>query len=87
MCNQEAQKMETFRLFNDEKASKATINLEKKITAYSSMSRMNQPNPNYINPEDGGSRDERINPKKKLLTDPAAVLYARDQQETARTNS
>ena len=37
------------------------------------MTRMNQPNPNYISPENGGSKDERINPKKKLLTDPAAV--------------
>ena len=33
----------------------------------------NQQNPNYISPENGGSRDERVNPKKKLLTDPAAV--------------
>jgi hypothetical protein len=37
------------------------------------MTRMNQPNPNYISPENGGSRDERINPKKKLLTYRAAV--------------
>ena len=65
--------METFRLLNDEKASKAMISLEKKITGYNNMSRMNQPNPNYISPENGGSRDERVNPKKKLLTDPAAV--------------
>ena len=65
--------METFRLLHDEKASKAMISLEKKITGYSSMTRMNQPNPNYISPENGGSRDERVNPKKKLLTDPAAV--------------
>ena len=73
ICNQEAQKMETFRLLHDEKASKAMISLEKKITGYSSMARMNQPNPNYISPENGGSRDEGINPKKKLLIDPAAV--------------
>ena len=39
--HQEAQKMDTFRLLNDEKASKAMINLEKKITGYSNMSRMN----------------------------------------------
>ena len=37
--------METFRLLNDEKASKAMISLE--ITGYRSMYRMNQPNPNY----------------------------------------
>ena len=73
ICNQKAQKMETFRLLHDEKASKAMISLEKKITGYSSMARMNQPNPNYISPESGGSRDEGINPKKKLLIDPAAV--------------
>ena len=33
---------------NDEKGSKAMINLEKKITSYSNMSRMNKPNPDYI---------------------------------------
>ena len=37
------------------------------------MSRMNKPNPNHILPEEGGSRDERVNPKKILLTDPAAM--------------
>jgi hypothetical protein len=40
--------METFRLIHDEKASKAMISLEKKITGYSSMTRMKHPNPNYI---------------------------------------
>ena len=30
ICDQEAQKMETFRLLHDEKASKAMISLEKK---------------------------------------------------------
>ena len=39
--------METFKLLNDEKASKAMINLEKKITGYSNMTRMNKPNPDY----------------------------------------
>ena len=73
ICSQEAQKMETFRLLNDEKASKAMINLEKKITGYSNMSRMNKPNPDYIDPEKGGSKDEAVNPKKILLTDPIAV--------------
>ena len=33
ICSQEAQKMETFRLLNDEKASKAMIDLEKKSQA------------------------------------------------------
>ena len=65
--------METFRLLNDEKASKAMIDLEKKITGYSNMSRMNKPNPTYKDPEKGGSTDERVNPKKILLTDPVAV--------------
>ena len=33
ICNQEAQKMETFRLLNDEKASKVMINLKRKSQA------------------------------------------------------
>merc|ERR1711940_205788 len=73
ICDQEAQKMETFKLLNDEKASKAMISLEKKITGYSNMTRMNKPNPEYKDPKDGGSSDEKINPRKILLTDPAAV--------------
>ena len=51
ICSQEAQKMETFRLLNDERASKAMINLEKKITGYSNMTGMNKPNPGYIEPD------------------------------------
>ena len=73
ICNQEAQKMEPFRLLNDEKALKAMISLEKKIQGYSSMAQMNNPDPDYIPHEDGGSRDERVNPNKTLLTDPAAI--------------
>ena len=49
------------------------MNQEKKITGYSNMSRMNKPNPDYIDPEKGGSKNEAVNPKKILLTDPAAV--------------
>ena len=66
-------KWKPFGLLNDEKASKAIINLEKKITGYSNMTRMNKPNPDYIDPEKGGSKDEAVNPRKILLTDPAAV--------------
>ena len=85
--------METFRLLNNEMASKAMISLEKKIQEYSSMARMNKPNPNYIPPEDGGFRDEMLNPKKTLLTDPAAVrkymqdFIAGNLQEAARSHS
>ena len=46
ICNLEAQKTETFRLLNDEKASKAMISMEKKIQGHSSMAQMNKPNPN-----------------------------------------
>ena len=53
--------METFRLPNDEKASKAMIELEKKITGYSNMSRMNKPNPDYIDPERGGPKENSPN--------------------------
>ena len=49
------------------------INLEKKITGYSNMTRINTPNPDYIHPEKGVSKDEAVNPRKILLTDPAAV--------------
>ena len=59
ICDQESQKMETFRLLHDEKASKAMISLEKKITGYSNMTRMNKPNPEYKDPKEGGSRDEK----------------------------
>ena len=42
ICDHEAQKMETFKLLNDEKASRAMISLEKKITGYSNMTRIGQ---------------------------------------------
>jgi hypothetical protein len=63
ICQQEAQKMSTFRLLHDEKSSKAMIDMEKKITGYSSLSKLNKPNPDYKDPEEGGSRDPEINPK------------------------
>ena len=43
---------------------------EKKIGGYSSVSRINTPNPNYVRPEDGGIDDTVINPKNILLTNP-----------------
>jgi hypothetical protein len=49
------------------------IELEKKIGGYTSIHRINKPNPDYINPEDGGMEDDVRNPKKRLLTDPAEV--------------
>ena len=61
------------------------ISLEKNISGYSFMSRMNKPNPNYISSEEGGSRDEKANPKKILLTDPAVVRsYIRYTQDICR---
>ena len=62
-CEEEAEKMQTFRLLNDEKPSKAMIDLEKKITGYVSISKLNKPNPAYVSPELGGSKDEKLNPK------------------------
>jgi hypothetical protein len=35
ICNQEAQKLETFRFLNDKKASQVMISLEKKMQRYS----------------------------------------------------
>ena len=37
------------------------------------MTRMNKPNPGYKDPLKGGSKDEAVNPRIILLTDPAAV--------------
>ena len=34
---------------------------------------MSKPNPDYKDPEKGGSKDEAVNPRKILLTDSAAV--------------
>ena len=49
------------------------IALEKKMGGYTSVSRLNTPNPNYVKPEDGGIADEILNLKSILLTDPADV--------------
>ena len=59
--------------------------LAKNISGYSFMSRMNKQNQNYIFPEEGGSRDEKANPKKILLTDPALFIsYIRYTQDMCR---
>ena len=49
------------------------INLEKKITGYSSISKINKPNPTYIPQEEGGDPNPVINPKVLLLSDPKEV--------------
>ena len=73
ICETERGKMKTFRMLNDERPTKHMIELEKKLGGYSSVSRINKPNPDYIPPEKGGSADEILNPKKFLLTDPKEV--------------
>ena len=65
--------MQTFRLLNDEKPSKAMIDLEKKITGYCSIAKMNKPNPAYISPELGGLNDDKLNPKSLLMSDPKEI--------------
>ena len=65
--------MNTFRLLHDEKPSRAMINLEKKISGYSSISKINKPNPNFIPPEEGGDPNPTVNPKALLLSDPKEV--------------
>ena len=65
--------MNTFRLLHDEKPSRAMINLEKKLTGYSSISKINKPNPLYTPPEEGGNPNPEVNPKALLLSDPKEV--------------
>ena len=57
----------------DENPSAAFISLEKRKQGYSNITKINKPNPIYLTPKQGGSLDEKINPKKILLTDPVAV--------------
>ena len=45
ICQQEAEKMAVFRLINDEKPTRAMINLEKKIGGYCNINKINKPNP------------------------------------------
>ena len=73
ICNREALAMNTFRLLHDEKPSRAMINLEKKLSGYSSISKINKPNPTYTPPEGGGNPDPAVNPKSLLLSDPKEV--------------
>ena len=73
ICETERGKMKTFRMLNDERPTKHMIELEKKLCGYTSVSRINKPNPDYVPPEKGGPADEILNPKKFLLTDPKVV--------------
>ena len=73
ICETERGKMKTFRMLQDERPTRHIIALEKKIGGYTSVSRINTPNPSYIPPEKGGINDEILNPKKFLLTDPKEV--------------
>ena len=73
ICQEEAEKMSTFRLLNDERPSKAMIELEKSITGYSTIAKLNKPNPAYTPPERGGSPDETLNPKRLVMSDPKEI--------------
>ena len=73
VCQQEAEKMAVFRLINDEKPTRAMINLEKKIGGYCNINKINKPNPNYIPPNEGGSHCDASNPKMLLLSNPKQV--------------
>ena len=70
VCRQEAEKMAVFRLINDEKPTRAMINLEKKIGGYCNINKINKPNPDYIPPEEGGMHCDVTNPKMLLLSNP-----------------
>ena len=73
VCRQEAEKMAVFRLINDEKPTRAMINLEKKIGGYCNINKINKPNPDYISPEEGGMHCDVTNPKMLLLSNPKHV--------------
>ena len=72
ICETERGKMKTFRMLND-RPTKHMTELEKKLSGYTSVSRINKPNPDYVPPEQGVPADEILNPKKFLLTDPKEV--------------
>jgi hypothetical protein len=82
----EREKLKTFRMLHDERPSNHMIELEKNIGGYTSIHRINQPNPNYISPEDGGMEDDVRNPKKRLLTDPAEVRMEMRYEEIHAIN-
>ena len=82
ICNTEKAKMKTFRMLYDEKPTKQMLSLEKKLCGYTSIGKINKPNPNYIPPEKGGVDDPITNPKKFLLTDPQEVRkFMRDEMQ------
>ena len=69
----ELEKFQSWNLLNDEKPSSSFLKLENRRKGYSSINKINCPNPNYIPPDQGGSEDPKINPKKVLLTNPKEV--------------
>ena len=50
ICKEEANKMHIFRLLHDEKPTKAMIDLEKKVAGYCTITKLNKPNPDYVQP-------------------------------------
>ena len=44
---QERDKISSWRLLNDEKPTRAMISLEKKLSGYTRISKINKKNPNY----------------------------------------
>ena len=65
--------MDVFRLLNDEKPTRAMINLEKKIGGYCNINKINKPNPDYTPPGEGGTHCDVTNPKRLLLSNPKHV--------------
>ena len=55
ICQEEAKKMQIFRLLHDEKPSKAMIDLEKKMAGYCTITKLNKPNPGYVPPTEGNT--------------------------------
>ena len=64
VCNAEKAKMKTYRMLYDEKPTRQMLSLEKKLCGYTSIGKINKPNPNYIPPEKGGSRGPNNQPQE-----------------------
>ena len=73
VCRQEADKIAGFRLFNEEKPTRAMISLEKKIGGYCNINKINQANLDYIPLDKGGAACQVSNPKMILLSNPKPV--------------
>ena len=69
----ELEKFQSWNLLNDEKPSSTFLKLEKRKQGYSSINKINSPNPIYIPTEQGGSEDPKVNPPKNSSHKPKPI--------------